>query len=153
MKSRPSVFAARFRVAIFVAILLSSIYPARPAGQTEPNIKEKCATLGGDAVSFKDSQNPEKEPTKICADELKQLSCQPLALLRNYLLFSYGVCFNRSPTYKHIFSRPGCESLSAKDYDDQGYDIIPDADWKMISSIKSVEIQKDCANPDYMLAK
>ncbi|HZV21830.1 MAG TPA: YARHG domain-containing protein [Hyphomicrobiales bacterium] len=133
-------FPVAVRTLCFAIIaLLLAVPPA--AADASVDIERQCASKGRAGVYYKDTQNPGQDYKIICLEELMRMSCQPLAMLRNYLYYTAGYCF-RTPNYQRLFPKPGC--------DPNGNEAIVKSSPKigeMAFLIRGIEIRKDCIDP------
>jgi hypothetical protein len=154
MTSRSFIAAVPFMNAPFISIILFFLVnPVHSAPNFDDAIKRECKDRGNDGIVLLENKNSTQPLKVFCIEEIKKLSCQPLSYLRNYILYSHGVCYNTSPNYKKVFSRPGCpeDPVRKAELDSKALAAIPVESLRMYNMLKNIEIQKDCLDEDELL--
>jgi hypothetical protein len=140
-------------LACFALFFAGCLLPEPAFSQNAPSnplakVAEKCRQRPGITVDLPTSDGVTS--VVLCDNELRQYGCRPLALIRNYLLYQNGVCFNRSGMYAFAFSGGACAAPTQQDAPRQrdNYNRVSPQVWFMIRVIQRLELQKTCIEPD-----
>jgi hypothetical protein len=144
----PFAFAGRVCFAVFVLLGFASL-PASAQGVDFKQSLARCQNKDG-AVLLKLGQ-PETVWRTFCSEDLEKLSCDPLDFIKQYMLYSYGACYNNvdgrsdSKIYGHIYAREACvDSAAKRKHNGEVYNKIPSAVWPMIVLVENALYKKNC---------
>ncbi len=135
-----------WRAIVAAVVLLTLSFNAQASEMSDAIAK--CGTKG---VVLASPTDPKKILKTLCEAELKTLSCQPLAYIRNYILYANGMCMNNDRIYGAFFSRKECIGIDYKKHNNPIFDKLPFEVNQMINLVVDIEFKKSCLPRDAVI--
>src|SRR5262249_26297618 len=125
-------------------------------GEDAPLTAQLSVCKSSNGVVLVSPEAPHTPVKVFCADELKRFDCQILSHIRNYILYSYGECENKSDMYRQMFIRPAYSQFIDKElreFNIKAYQATPEEAKEFLRTLVRTEYEKGCLPsniiPDY----